>query len=121
MDLLFPLLAAVTSIGALTVSVVVYLSSRKNDAGTLQVENRVARSDELSALNEALGRDLDRTKDKVVELEASVESARQKAGQLEAQVNVALANVGILLAFIEQHVSLEIPRPRLREVHTNGR
>lgn len=120
MDLLVPIIAAVCGIGGLIVAIVTYLSSRKTDEGTIAVANRVEQSDRLSALNEALGRDLDRTQRKVEELEATVDRGNEKARRLEEQVTVALANVGVLLSFIEQHVPIEIPRPRLRQV-TNGR
>jgi hypothetical protein len=120
-NFLVPFIAAVCGIGGLVVAVVTYLSSRRRDAGTLTVATRVAESDRLSGLNEALGRDLDRTQKKVEELEATVDRGNRKARELEEQVNVALANVGILLSFIDQHVPVEVMRPRLREVRVNGR
>lgn len=120
MDLLFPLLGAATGIGALVVAIVTYISTHKTDEGTLHVGERVAESDRLLGLNEALGRDLDRTQKKVEELEATVDRGNVKALRLEEQVNVALANVGILLSFIDSHVPINIARPRLREVRSNG-
>lgn len=108
------------TIGLLIIAFVTWRTARS----TGRAGNRIAQTQSdvsvMVGTIETLRGNLHDAQDESDRLREDLQEARREVGKLRDEVTVALLNVGTLSDHIRDHVSPEVPFPRLRRVSANG-